>query len=96
MCGAPQRTAAASASDSAKPDPMNTHLRDLIAAEPDVRAVLELAPIAGTTDWRYLIETTFSTFPRYVIGRTNATMSDVSITHRCGHIETARNEWEKA
>jgi hypothetical protein len=73
---------------------MNTPLRDLIAAEPDVRAVLKLESIAGTEEWRYLIETPFSTFPRYVIGRTNTTMSDVSITHRCGHIETARNEWE--
>jgi len=75
---------------------MNTLLRGLIAAEPDVRAVLKLKPIAGTEDWRYLIETPFATFPKYVIGRTDATMSDVRITHRCGHIETARNEWEKA
>lgn len=75
---------------------MNTPLCDLIAAEPDVRAVLELEPIAGTADWRYLIETPFATFPRYVIGRTDATMSDVRITHRCGHIATARIEWEKA
>ena len=74
---------------------MNTPLRDLIAAEPDVRAVLELKPIAGTTDWRYLIETTFGTFPRFVIGRTDATLSDVRITHRCGHIATARIEWQK-
>ena len=90
MCGAPQRTAAASACDSAKPDSMNTPLRDLIAAEPDVRAVLELAPIAGTTDWRYLIETTFGSFPRFVIGRCSSTGAG------CGHIETARNKWEKA
>jgi hypothetical protein len=75
---------------------MNTSLRDLIAAEPDVRAVLELAPIAGTTDWRYLIETTFGSFPRFVIGRCSATGAGCGIEHTCGHIETARIEWEKA
>jgi hypothetical protein len=75
---------------------MNTPLRDLIAAEPDVRAVLELEPIAGTDDWRYLIETPFATFPRYAIGRTDATLSRVRITHRCGHIDTAREAWTEA
>ena len=72
---------------------MNDTLRDLIAAEPDVRAVLDLAPIAGTEDWRYLIETTFGSFPRYVIGRTSATGVGCGIEHTCGHIETARHWW---
>jgi len=70
-----------------------TTLRDLIAAEPDVRAVLELEPVAGTDDWRYLIETTFATFPRYVIGRVDNGMLSVCIQHQCGHIETARISW---
>lgn len=73
-----------------------TTLRELIAAEPDVRAVLELEPIAGTGDWRYLIETTFRAWPRYVIGRTDATLADVHITLRCGHIDTARAAWTAA
>ena len=72
---------------------MNTPLRDLIAAEPDVRAVLELEPIAGSDDWRYLIETPFGSFPRYVIGRTNAAMTNVRITNLCGHLTTARISW---
>ena len=72
---------------------MNTSLLALIAAEPDVRAVLELEPVAGTGDWLYLIETPFDSFPRYVIGRTDAAMKDVRIQHRCGHIDTARAAW---
>ena len=72
---------------------MNTPLRDIIAAEPDVRAVLELKPIAGTDDWHYFIETTFDTFPRYVIGRTDSAASQGRILSRCGHIDTARESW---
>ena len=75
---------------------MNTPLRDLIAAEPDVRAVLELEPIAGTADWRYLIKTPFVTYPRYVIGRVSATGSPIAIEHYSGHIETARERCNKA
>ena len=74
---------------------ITTPLRDLIAAEPDVRAVLELEPIAGSPRWRYLIETTFDTFPRFVIGWVTENLADIRITHKCGHIETAREHWTK-
>lgn len=72
-----------------------TPLRDLIAAEPDVRAVHELEPIAGTDDWRYFLETTFASWPRYVIGRIDATGASSAIEYRCGHIDAARAHWHK-
>lgn len=73
-----------------------TTLRELIAAEPDVRAVLELEPVGGTNDWLYLIETPFDSFPRYVIGRTDASMKNVRIVSLCGHLCTARATWTAA
>lgn len=76
-------------------EPMNTPLRDLIAAEPDVRAVLELEPIAGSADWRYLIETPFATYPRFVIGRVSETGEPLAIYHYSARIETARERWNK-
>jgi hypothetical protein len=67
-------------------------LREQIGRESDVRRVLELTPIGGGR-FRYLIETPFATFPRFVIGTTDAENEDVRIELKCGAEWNARQQW---
>jgi len=64
----------------------------LIEAEQDVRRVLKVA--AQGQRYRYLIETPFQTWPRFVIGTTDADLADVRIEYRCGAEWSALEEWE--
>ena len=58
-------------------------LADALMREKDVRAVLALQPL---DDGRalYLIETPFLTFPKFVVGSTNAANDDVRTLLACG------------
>jgi hypothetical protein len=73
---------------------MNTidKLRALIEAEPDVKRVLELQPLADGR-YRYLIETPFETFPRFVIGDCDASGNAVHHRVKCGREQSARDLW---
>lgn len=68
-------------------------LRALIAAQEDVRAVLALVPVLPAGRFACLIETTFPTFPRYVIGLTTADNDEVQVEFRCGAWWSAEEAW---
>jgi HPt (histidine-containing phosphotransfer) domain-containing protein len=64
-------------------------LKRQLEQEPDVRRVLELAPLpAGRV--RYLIETPFETFPRFAVGTCDLRLEAVQIELTCGAEATAR------
>lgn len=67
-------------------------LRTLIELEPDVRRVLELVPLADG-HFRYLIETPFRTFPKAVIGTTDADNYHVWIEAKYSSLSGAREDW---
>lgn len=67
-------------------------LRKLIEQEEDVKRVIRLEPHGDR--FRYLIETPFETFPKFVIGTTDATNEDVRIEHKCGLEATAQEAWD--
>ncbi|MEA3211282.1 MAG: hypothetical protein QOE70_4339 [Chthoniobacter sp.] len=74
-------------------------MEDLTAAvwrrlerEPDVLQVIEMQPLDGGR-FRYLIKTPFDTFPRFVIGTTDATLADVRIRAKCGAEWNAKRLW---
>jgi hypothetical protein len=71
--------------------PIIEEVRARIAAERDVQRVLEIAP--DDKRFRYLVQTPFDTWPRYVIGTTDAALSDVRIEFRCGEECFAREKW---
>lgn len=73
-------------------DPL-ARLRALILAEADVKALHRLEPRFGR--YCYLIETPFQTFPKFVIGTTNADNTQVHITHQCGAQWQADEAWQK-
>ena len=66
-----------------------------ICLEGDVRRLLELRPLPDGR-WAYWIETPFESFPRYVIGSTDAQMTAVRIEFKCGQAWSARQAWETA
>lgn len=68
-------------------------LRREIAGQADVRRVVELVPLAGGR-FAYLIETPFETFPKFVVGTTDATNEDVRIGLRCGAEWSARDYFD--
>jgi hypothetical protein len=69
-------------------------VRRLIEAQPDVKRVVHLAP--DGLRFRYMIETPFETFPRFVIGTTDAGLTDVRIIVKCGTEWGAEDLWGKA
>jgi hypothetical protein len=75
---------------SATPAPIDL-LRQKMESEEDVLRVVHLVPCGDR--FRYLIETPFKTFPRFVIGNTDAAFDDVRLECRCGLIETAERHW---
>jgi hypothetical protein len=72
-------------------DPLE-QLRGLIEREPDVKKLHRLEQCGDR--FRYLIETPFETFPKFVIGTTDATNNDVRIEHSCGLQSTAEEAWD--
>lgn len=67
-------------------------IRDLIEEQEDVKRVVALGG-CGPNRYRYVIETPFLTFPRFVVGTTNSTLTEVSIEFSCGKEENALNEF---
>jgi hypothetical protein len=75
-------------------DKSETQVAERIAREDDVKRVVECEEIAPGK-YRYLIETPFKTFPRFVIGQTNSDLSDVRIRLKCGAEWNAVEQWQK-
>jgi len=64
-------------------------LIDLIRAESDVKALHRLEWCEAQKCWLYLIETPFKTYPRFVVGWTDETATDVRRIVSCGLRENA-------
>jgi len=69
-------------------------VRVLIQQEADVLEVLALSWLSQESRWLYLIKTPFATWPKYVVGTTDATNENPEICFRCGHEEFARKEFD--
>lgn len=73
-------------------------LAKLIEAESDVHTLLSLRPAAiadPAGPWFYLIETPFATYPKFVIGRTDADNERPVILFTSGTEWAAADEWKK-
>lgn len=70
-------------------------VRALIQKEDDVHEVLALAKYAGEPRWLYLIQTPFATFPKFVIGSTDADNLHPELLFRCGTEWAAQDEWNR-
>jgi hypothetical protein len=68
-------------------------IRAEMEAAPDVARVMALEE-TGPGAFLYLIETPHS-FPRYVIGRTDATLSNPQILRGCGEENNAWRLWQE-
>lgn len=73
-----------------------TRLSELIAAEEDVYILHAIeADALQPGRYLYMIETPFETWPKYVVGRTNADLSEVQHLYKCGahwSVEAAWND----
>jgi hypothetical protein len=72
-------------------------LAELITAETDVHRLLALMPFHDSLpgeQWIYMIETPFSSFPRFVIGETDAANAAPSLLFQSGTEWSARNHWD--
>lgn len=77
---------------SAIPSMVTQRLSWLISSETDVKRVVALEPLAfepipgaeAEPRWVFLIETPFMTFPKFAVGTTNATNTDVVTLMTCG------------
>lgn len=67
-------------------------LSERLAGEDDVKRVVKLVPDTPGR-FLYLIETPFATFPKFVIGTTDATFDDVRLEVRCGAEWNALKHW---
>ena len=77
-------------------DPELACLRKLMERDPtDVRRVVRLARYGTEGRVRYLIETPFTTFPRYVIGTTDLQFDDVQHEYKCGAEWSTPNAWDR-
>jgi hypothetical protein len=70
-------------------------LENLISDEPDVYEVHELMPLPEEGRWLYLVETPYATFPKFVIGSTDADNSNPEILFQSGAEWSARAEWDR-
>lgn len=68
-------------------------LREIMAREEDVKRIVRLEPTGDR--FRYLIETPFATFPKFVVGTTDEEFADVRIESRCGLLSTAEEVWAR-
>lgn len=66
------------------------NLRALINREQDVLEVLALSWIPQEGQWLYLIKTPFATWPKFVVGLTDAANESPQIIFRCGYEVNAR------
>jgi len=69
-------------------------LREIMLREQDVKRLVRLAEWSGGR-FLYQIETPFATFPKFVIGTTDAAFDDVRIKHRCGLEESSDEAWNR-
>jgi hypothetical protein len=69
-------------------------LRALIEACDDVKALVRLEELQRGV-WLYLIETPFTTFPRYVVGRTDVGNEEPVVMLKCGRLDSAEAEYAK-
>ena len=69
-------------------------LLETMKRESDIKTVVRLVP-SGAGRYRYLIETSFATFPKFVVGTTDASFDDVRIESRCGLFSTADEAWAR-
>ncbi|RRJ97894.1 hypothetical protein Ga0100231_005420 [Opitutaceae bacterium TAV4] len=71
-------------------------LRAAMEKEPDVARVVAIRPRKDRFDrLQYWIETPFKTFPKFVIGETDADFTGTRLLHRCGVYENAENYWNE-
>jgi len=71
-------------------------LRGLILSELDVFAVHGLSWVPDEGRWLYFIQTPFATWPKFVVGWTDADNAAPKIMFRCGLIEGARECFNKS
>lgn len=69
------------------------NLRKIMEMEDDVKSIIRLESIGNR--FRYLIETPFETFPKFVVGTTDAAFDDVRLESRCGMLSTAEKAWDR-
>jgi len=74
-------------------DLIMAELRAKMEQEDDIKRVVRLER-AGDR-FRYLIETPFKTFPKFVIGTTDAEFDVVRLELRCGLLESAEAAWDR-
>jgi hypothetical protein len=71
-------------------------LRALIEREPDVFEVLGLSWVGAEGRWLYWIKTPFASWPKHVVGWTNAENTETEILFRCGHEVFAREAYNES
>ena len=69
-------------------------LRDKIQREPDVLRVFELS-LRTDGSWMYFIQTPFVTFPKFVIGLTDADNESPEVVFRSGAKWSASAAWDR-
>lgn len=70
-------------------------LRDIIEREPDVHRLHALHWLPDEMQWLYLIETTFATFPRFVIASTDPANLAPDILFQSAAEWSAQAEWDE-
>jgi len=71
-------------------------MRQMLYASPEVREVLALSWLPDVQRWLYMVRTPSAwTYPKYVIGTTDANNTDPAFLFRCGTPRTAWTEWEE-
>lgn len=78
--------------NDAVPVPVLDRLRARIVREADVKVLHRLEDV-GMGRFAYLIETPFMTFPRFVVGTTDADNEEVMICLKCGLLASAEEEF---
>jgi hypothetical protein len=70
-------------------------LRALIQKETDVLEVLGLSWVYSENRWLYWIKTPFASWPKHVVGWTDAENLETEIIFRCGHEAGAREAYNE-
>lgn len=85
----PDCTASSSSPSSAPAETEFARLIRLIRSQPDVERLHRLHRLPSGR-YRYLIETPFQTFPRYVVGTTDRDNNTIHIEAKCGQPANAQ------
>lgn len=72
-------------------DEIITALKARMEIEDDIKRVIRLEPVGDR--FRYMIETPFKTFPKFVVGNTDDAFDEVRIEMKCGMETTAERFW---